>query len=31
MVEDIIAITGVARHGATRLPAVDVDNYNPDD
>ena len=29
MAEDIIAATtGIARHGATRLPSVDVDSYN---
>src|SRR6476646_4702656 len=28
MAEDIIATTGIARHGATRLPSVDVDSFN---
>src|SRR3954463_4507060 len=29
MAEDIIVTTtGIARHGATRLPSVDVDSYN---
>jgi hypothetical protein len=28
MAEDVIASTGIARHGATRLPSVDVDSYN---
>src|SRR5204863_8635306 len=28
MAEDIITTTGIARHGATRLPAVEVDSYN---
>jgi ROK family len=28
MAEDIVKTTGIARHGATRLPAVDVDSYN---
>jgi len=28
MAEDIVATTGIARHGATRLPSVEVDNFN---
>jgi len=28
MAEDLIMTTGIARHGATRLPSVDVDSYN---
>ena len=28
MAEDLIVTTGIARHGATRLPSVDVDSYN---
>jgi ROK family len=28
MAEDILTITGIARHGATRLPSVDVDSFN---
>src|SRR5213595_119833 len=28
MAEDIVATTGIARHGATRLPSVDVDSFN---
>ncbi|MDB5640048.1 MAG: glucokinase [Bradyrhizobium sp.] len=28
MAEDILTTTGIARHGATRLPSVDVDSYN---
>lgn len=28
MAEEIIATTGIARHGATRLPSVDVDSFN---
>jgi len=28
MVEDIVTTTGIARHGATRLPSVDVDSFN---
>ena len=28
MAEDIITTTGIARHGATRLPSVDVDSFN---
>ncbi len=28
MAEDIIATTGIGRHGATRLPSVDVDSFN---
>ncbi|MFH1340548.1 MAG: ROK family protein [Pseudomonadota bacterium] len=28
MAEDTIATTGIARHGATRLPSVDVDSFN---
>src|SRR5438309_849245 len=28
MAEDVITTAGIARHGATRLPAVDVDSYN---
>src|SRR5580692_12852522 len=28
MAEDVIATTGIARHGATRLPSVDVDSFN---
>ena len=28
MAEDFIATTGIARHGATRLPSVDVDSFN---
>jgi predicted NBD/HSP70 family sugar kinase len=28
MAEDIVNTTGIARHGATRLPSVDVDSFN---
>src|SRR6266513_2693748 len=28
MAEDILTPTGIAQHGASRLPAVDVDSYN---
>ncbi len=28
MAEEIVATTGIARHGATRLPSVDVDSFN---
>ncbi|WP_213289926.1 ROK family protein [Bradyrhizobium sp. sGM-13] len=28
MAEDTITITGIARHGATRLPSVEVDSFN---
>ena len=28
MTEDIITTTGIARHGATRLPSVEVDSFN---
>src|ERR1700733_1053720 len=28
MAEDIVATTGIAGHGATRLPSVDVDSFN---
>ena len=28
MADDIITTTGIARHGATRLPSVDVDSFN---
>jgi ROK family protein len=28
MAEDILTTTGIARHGAARLPSVDVDSYN---
>jgi hypothetical protein len=28
MAEDIVSTTGIARHGATRLPSVDVDSFN---
>ncbi|HXL12792.1 MAG TPA: ROK family protein, partial [Bradyrhizobium sp.] len=28
MAEEIVLTTGIARHGATRLPSVDVDSYN---
>jgi predicted NBD/HSP70 family sugar kinase len=28
MAEDLIATTGIARHGASRLPSVDVDSFN---
>jgi hypothetical protein len=28
MAEDTLATAGIGRHGATRLPSVDVDNYN---
>jgi len=28
MAEDIGTTTGIARHGATRLPSVDVDSFN---
>jgi predicted NBD/HSP70 family sugar kinase len=28
MAEDAITTTGIARHGATRLPSVDVDSFN---
>ncbi len=28
MAEELVATTGIARHGATRLPSVDVDSFN---
>src|SRR4029077_2291272 len=28
MAEEIVATTGIARHGATRLPSVEVDSFN---
>jgi hypothetical protein len=28
MAEDVITTTGIARHGATRLPSVDIDSFN---
>ena len=28
MAEEIVLTTGIARHGATRLPSVDVDSFN---
>src|SRR3954452_23137027 len=28
MAEDHLTTTGIARHGATRLPSVEVDSYN---
>src|SRR5882757_2837171 len=28
MAEDIVITTGIARHGASRLPSVDVDSFN---
>jgi hypothetical protein len=28
MAEDIVTTTGIAHHGATRLPSVDVDSFN---
>jgi predicted NBD/HSP70 family sugar kinase len=28
MAEDIVTTTGIARHGASRLPSVDVDSFN---
>src|SRR3977135_3716831 len=28
MAEEAIATTGIAQHGATRLPSVDVDSFN---
>jgi hypothetical protein len=28
MADDIVTTTGIARHGATRLPSVDVDSFN---
>jgi hypothetical protein len=28
MAEDIVTTTGIARHGSTRLPSVDVDSFN---
>jgi predicted NBD/HSP70 family sugar kinase len=28
MAEDIVTTTGIARHGATRLPSVDLDSFN---
>jgi predicted NBD/HSP70 family sugar kinase len=28
MVEDTVTTSGIGRHGATRLPSVDVDSYN---
>jgi predicted NBD/HSP70 family sugar kinase len=30
MAEDTVTTTGIARHGATRLPSVDVDSFNID-
>ena len=28
MTEEIVTTTGIARHGGTRLPSVDVDSFN---
>ena len=28
MADEIATTTGIARHGATRLPSVDVDSFN---
>src|SRR6476661_7593236 len=28
MAEDIVTTTGIARHGAARLPSVEVDSFN---
>src|SRR4030081_3656095 len=28
MAEDTLTTSGIGRHGATRLPSVDVDSYN---
>ena len=28
MAEDIVSTTGIARHGAERLPSVEVDSFN---
>src|ERR1700709_2701477 len=28
MAEEIATTTGIARHGATRLPSVDIDSFN---
>jgi predicted NBD/HSP70 family sugar kinase len=28
MAEDIVTTTGIARHGATRLPSVEIDSFN---
>ena len=28
MAEDTLTTTGIARHGATRLPSVEVDSFN---
>ena len=28
MAEDFVTTTGIARHGATRLPSVEVDSFN---
>jgi predicted NBD/HSP70 family sugar kinase len=28
MTDDVITTTGIARHGATRLPSVDIDSFN---
>src|SRR5450756_2735662 len=28
MAEDVITTTGIARHGASRLPSVEVDSFN---
>ena len=28
MAEDVVTSTGIARHGARRLPSVDVDSFN---
>jgi hypothetical protein len=28
MVDDVITTTGIARHGAARLPSVDIDSFN---
>src|SRR5271154_6412020 len=28
MADDVITTTGIARHGATRLPSLDVDSFN---
>ena len=28
MADELVLTTGIARHGATRLPSVDVDSFN---
>src|SRR3978361_1286421 len=28
MADDLVTTTGIARHGATRLPSVDIDSFN---